>query len=80
MHPGETHASWMIHGLIRFLLGSTNEARELREKVVFKIIPILNIDGVIVGNYRASLAGCDVNRMFGEYASKRLNPEAHLLK
>jgi cytosolic carboxypeptidase protein 2/3 len=47
---------------------------------VFKIIPILNVDGVISGNYRTSFAGFDINRMFGESANKRLNPEATLVK
>jgi hypothetical protein len=29
---------------------------------VFKIIPIINVDGVIFGNYRCSLSGIDLNR------------------
>lgn len=33
-------------------------------KFVFKIIPMLNPDGVIVGNYRCSLAGRDLNRNY----------------
>jgi len=45
-----------------------------------KYFPILNIDGVIAGNYRTSFAGLDINRMFGENANKRLNPEANMLK
>jgi cytosolic carboxypeptidase protein 2/3 len=48
--------------------------------VIFKIIPILNPDGVIAGNYRSSFAGLDINRMFGASANKRLNPESNLLK
>lgn len=37
-------------------------AIKLRDKFVFKIIPMLNPDGVIVGNYRCSLAAVDLNR------------------
>jgi len=80
MHPGETTASWVLHGLMLFLLSKAPMARNLRKRVIFKIIPILNIDGVIGGNYRRSFAGLDLNRMFGEHTNKRLNPEACLLK
>jgi hypothetical protein len=80
MHPGETHASWVFHGLIHFLLSKQDVAKELRKRVVFKLVPILNIDGVIGGNYRTSFAGVDINRMFGENANKRLNPESTKLK
>ncbi len=44
-------------GLLVFLLGNSEEARYLRKKVVFKVIPMLNPDGVILGNYRTSFSG-----------------------
>ena len=28
----------------------------------YQVVPMLNPDGVIVGNYRTGLAGCDLNR------------------
>jgi murein tripeptide amidase MpaA len=31
---------------------------------VFYIVPMLNPDGVIVGNYRTSYSGKDLNRQF----------------
>ena len=62
VHPRETNASWMMKGLIDFLVSDSVEAQVLREKFVFKIIPMLNPDGVIYGNYRCSLSGCDLNR------------------
>jgi murein tripeptide amidase MpaA len=53
----------MMWGVIEFLTDTDNqEAKLLREKFIFKIIPMLNPDGVINGNYRCSLAGCDLNR------------------
>jgi len=62
VHPGETGASWVMKGILQFLTGDSPEARALRDEYVFKIIPMLNIDGVIHGNYRTSLAGVDLNR------------------
>ena len=62
VHPGESNASWMMKGVIEFLVSNTAEAQSLRENFVFKIIPMLNPDGVINGNYRCSLAGQDLNR------------------
>ena len=63
VHPGETVGSWMMRGLIFFLTDPDDpEAKMLRENFVFKIIPMLNPDGVVNGNYRCSLAGCDLNR------------------
>ena len=39
-------------------------AKYLRNNFVFKIIPMLNPDGVIIGNYRCSLSGLDSNRQW----------------
>lgn len=62
IHPGESNASWMMKGVIDFLVSNDPQAITLRDKYVFKVIPMLNPDGVINGNYRCSLAGCDLNR------------------
>eukprot|EP00057_Strongylocentrotus_purpuratus_P007590 XP_011662064.1 PREDICTED: uncharacterized protein LOC580601 isoform X4 [Strongylocentrotus purpuratus] len=64
VHPGETNASWMMRGLLDFITSSDPVAKELRKCYIFKIIPMLNPDGVIVGNYRCSLAGRDLNRNY----------------
>ena len=62
VHPGETNSSYIMEGLLDFLCGHEKEAKALRNNFVFKIIPMLNPDGVIVGNYRCSLSGNDLNR------------------
>lgn len=38
--------------------------QKLRRKFVFKLVPMLNPDGVIVGNYRTNLAARDLNRTY----------------
>ena len=79
VHAGESNASWMMKGFLDFLTGSSTEARELRDRFVFKIIPMLNPDGVIIGNYRCHLGGQDLNRMWGE-PSEKLHPTIYHAK
>ena len=43
---------------------NNKEAEILRDHFVFKLIPMLNPDGVVNGNYRCSIAGCDLNRQW----------------
>jgi hypothetical protein len=64
IHPGETNASYMIHGVIDFLVSEHPEAIVLRDTFVFQIVPMLNPDGVVHGNYRCSLIGTDLNRRY----------------
>lgn len=63
-----------MKGLLKTLLSASNS--DLLSKVVFKIIPMINIDGVIVGkinlsiwlisigNSRVDISGLDLNRQF----------------
>lgn len=67
----------MMDGLIQYLLSPA--AEELRRHFVFKIVPILNPDGVIYGNYRCSLLGCDLNRKW-EKPNKFLHPTIYYSK
>nr|CAD2201306.1 unnamed protein product [Meloidogyne enterolobii] len=64
VHPGESNSSWIIHGFIQFLLSSHPLAIRARDLFIFKIIPMLNPDGVINGSHRCSLVGQDLNRVW----------------
>jgi murein tripeptide amidase MpaA len=44
------------------LVGDSEFGKLLRESFLFKIVPMLNPDGVTKGNYRFSGYGCDLNR------------------
>lgn len=79
VHPGESNASFIVEGFIKFLMSNEEEAVILRERYVFKIIPMLNPDGVIVGNYRSSLGGHDLNRQW-QTPSMRASPEIFCMK
>uniref|UniRef100_A0A1I7WTS3 Peptidase_M14 domain-containing protein n=1 Tax=Heterorhabditis bacteriophora TaxID=37862 RepID=A0A1I7WTS3_HETBA len=80
VHPGESNSSWMMHGIIDFLLTSLEAtAEELRSQFVFKVVPMLNPDGVVNGSHRCSLAGVDLNRVW-DRPNQILHPEIHLTK
>ena len=64
VHPGESNSSFIMQGIIDFITGNDKIAKILRNIYVFKIIPMLNPDGVVVGNYRCSLSGLDLNRQY----------------
>ncbi|GMT26945.1 hypothetical protein PFISCL1PPCAC_18242 [Pristionchus fissidentatus] len=75
VHPGESNASWIMHGLLEYLLACDDAiVREARERIVFKCIPMLNPDGVVAGNHRCSLAGHDLNRVW-DSPNRSLHPE-----
>jgi murein tripeptide amidase MpaA len=69
----------MVEGLIDFLCGPSFMAEFMRKNAIFKIIPMLNPDGVILGNYRTGLFGKDFNREF-HCPDKDIFPEIYSLK
>ena len=79
VHPGESNSSFIIEGIIEFLLSNSREAIFLRNNYVFKILPMINPDGVIYGNYRCSLLGVDLNRRWND-PSKILHPTIYNAK
>lgn len=81
IHPGEPNSSWIMHGFIDFILGASPAAKFLRDNFVFKLVPMLNPDGVIVGNHRCNINGYDLNRQWkmGD-SGKRYAPEVWLVK
>jgi len=62
-----------MDGILKFLTSNHREAKILRSNYIFKIVPMLNPDGVIYGNYRCSLLGVDLNRRWIN-PSKILHP------
>jgi len=51
----------------------------LLDRYIFYIIPMINVDGVIVGSYRNSLSGNDLNRYF-DNPDSTLHPEIKAIK
>lgn len=77
VHPGETSSSYMLHGFLAFLLQPRNPyARALRSAFVFKVIPMLNPDGVARGHFRLDQFGVNLNRA---YASPSLSRQPSIV-
>lgn len=64
IHPGEPHSSFLVEGLIRYLASDDPTCHILRKSFVFHVVPMLNPDGVVAGNFRTSFSGKDLNRQF----------------
>ncbi|CDW52434.1 cytosolic carboxypeptidase 1 [Trichuris trichiura] len=79
VHPGESNSSWMMHGLLNYLVSPQPRACLARSLFIFKIIPMLNVDGVVNGNHRCSLAGEDLNRQW-VHPEKSLFPSVYHAK
>ena len=79
VHPGETCGSYVIESVINNLLNNSEQSNSLLDKYIFKIIPMLNPDGVIHGHYRNNILGKDLNRMWQD-PRDNITPTIYYLK
>lgn len=75
-HSWEAGSSWVGEGAIRFLLSDTADAKQIRQKFVFKIFPMCDPDGVARGGVRFNKYGFDLNRNWDTIEQKRM-PEIY---
>ncbi|MFS4430876.1 M14-type cytosolic carboxypeptidase [Chryseobacterium sp. S90] len=53
-HAAEVGSSYVLEGLINTILSESSLGADLRQKYIFKIVPMHNPDGIILGNYRTN--------------------------
>ncbi len=63
-HAAETGPSYVLEGLIRTVLGDDALGRALRQQYVFKIVPMHNVDGIILGNYRTNAGSINLENQW----------------
>jgi len=65
-HAWESGTSYVMEGALRFVTSNDPVAKDLRDKVVFKFTPMVDVDGVANGQIRFNGHGYDVNRHWNE--------------
>jgi len=81
VHPGEACSSYVLKGFIEQLLNveDNKHAQFLRDHFFFVIVPMLNPDGVSVGNSRCSFSGNDLNQTWAN-PDRYIHPEIYYTK
>ena len=75
VHPGETPGTLIFNGILKTLINKENPLNnKLLDNFVFKLIPIINVDGVSNGYFRLDQDGFNLNRCYLN-PNQKINPE-----
>jgi murein tripeptide amidase MpaA len=70
-HPGETPNSFVLEGLVNALLDETL-GQQLLSRFRFKIVPMINVDGVANGHYYRNSKGIDLAKDWLYFNSREM--------
>lgn len=80
LNPNESVTNYVLQGFMQrlfdFEAGHRNEAGYLRQNYMFVIIPMLNPDGVSVGNSISSFSGQSLSKTFSQ-PDRFIHPESY---
>ena len=75
VHPGETPGTMIFNGILKTLINNENPINKiLLDNFIFKLIPIINVDGVSNGYFRLEQDGFNLNRCYLN-PNQKINPE-----
>ena len=75
VHPGETPGTLIFNGILKTLINTDNPLNKiLLDNFIFKLIPIINVDGVSNGYFRLDQDGFNLNRLYLN-PNQKSNPE-----
>ena len=66
-HPPEVTGALALFPFVDVLLGEDEIAKAFRERFFIVVIPMINPDGVVHGNWRLNQQGIDTNRDWGPF-------------
>jgi murein tripeptide amidase MpaA len=79
-HPGETMGSFIMDEILNYFAGEPSIEKEfILWRFNIYCIPMVNVDGVVLGNYRGNAHGYDLNRCWDRESFHKL-PEITLIK
>ena len=79
VHPGETPGTMIFNGILKALINIDNPINNiLLENFIFKLIPIINVDGVSNGYFRLEQDGFNLNRCYLN-PNQKINPENYAI-
>jgi murein tripeptide amidase MpaA len=78
-HAAETSGSFIMRTILRELTQKSEKYDYILSNCIVKLVPMINPDGVTIGNSRTSLVGVDLNRRWGD-PNSLIHPEIFFLK
>ena len=79
VHPGETPGTMIFNGILKTLMNNENPINNiLLDNFIFKLIPIINVDGVSNGYFRLEQDGFNLNRCYLN-PNQKINPENYAI-
>ncbi len=74
-HPPEVTGAMALFPFVQTLMADTEQANAFRNRFNILVVPMLNPDGVHLGNWRHNANGFDLNRDWGKF----VQPETRLI-